>query len=69
MDQESMASLRLDKRLALRRGWISPEELAQELEALPDSADKILVAEDDDAADTEESAPEPESAPAPGLPD
>ena len=33
-------SLRLDRRLTRRRGWISPEELERELEALPDVADK-----------------------------
>lgn len=33
-------NLRLDRRLTSRRGWIPPEELEHELEALPDVADK-----------------------------
>lgn len=61
MDRESMASLRLDKRLAGRRGWIAPEELVAELENLADATDKILGDDDGDEA-VEEAA-------ASGLPD
>ena len=35
-----MSKLRLDKRLSERRGWISPDDLERELEALPDVSDK-----------------------------
>jgi len=41
MDNESLDKLRLDKRLIGRRGWIDAEDLQRELEALPDSSDKI----------------------------
>jgi hypothetical protein len=40
MDRESRDRLRLDRRLIRRRGHLSPEELARELEALPDVAHK-----------------------------
>ena len=33
--------LKLDRRLLRRRGWIDPQDLERELEALPDVADKI----------------------------
>lgn len=48
MVHESMRNLRLDKRLLRRRGWISPEELDKELQALPDGepkAERIPVLE------------------------
>ena len=40
MDEESLKDLRLDRRLLSRLGWISPEELERELEALPDVSHK-----------------------------
>jgi hypothetical protein len=45
MDRESMVRLRLDRRLIRRRGWIAPEELAKELEKLPDVSGKIAPQE------------------------
>ena len=61
MDEESMRNLRLDKRLARRRGWVGAEELERELQGLPDAADKIKPVEED--------APAPEAASsAPGAP-
>ena len=41
MDRETISKLRLDKRLISRRGWISPDDLERELEALPDVSSKI----------------------------
>ena len=35
-----MKKLRPDRRLTGRRGWMAPEELARELERLPDVAAK-----------------------------
>ncbi len=35
-------NLRIDRRLIRRRGWIPPEELERELDALPDVADKAV---------------------------
>jgi hypothetical protein len=45
MDRETISKLRLDRRLALRRGWISPDDLEAELAELPDVSDKIAPAE------------------------
>ena len=41
MDPKAMDNLRLDRRLASRRGWIDPEELSKQLDSLPDVSDKI----------------------------
>lgn len=38
--RDGKAHLRLDRRLALRRGWIAEKELEKELSALPDVAEK-----------------------------
>ena len=43
MFNEAHDALKYDNRLRARRGWVSPDELAQELGVLPDSGDKILV--------------------------
>lgn len=40
MHSDATSKLRLDVRLAGRRGWISPEDLASELAKLPDVTDK-----------------------------
>ena len=48
MVHDSMKNLRFDKRLLRRRGWISAEEFARELESLPDAeprAERIAVLE------------------------
>jgi hypothetical protein len=37
---EHAAKYRLDRRLALRRGWIASDQLDKELNALPDVSDK-----------------------------
>lgn len=39
--------LRLDRRLTRRLGWIPPEELQRELDALPDVSDKVRPPEED----------------------
>ena len=41
MDRKSTKNLRLDRRLAGRKNWISPADLEKELSALPDVSDKI----------------------------
>ncbi len=38
--RDGKAQLRLDRRLALRRGWIAEKELEKELAGLPDVAEK-----------------------------
>ena len=49
MDRETISKLRLDRRLTLRRGWISPDDLERELEALPDVSDKIAPRGEDES--------------------
>jgi len=46
MDRESMGKLKLDRRLIRRRNWISPQELQQELDALPDVSHKLASVEE-----------------------
>jgi len=45
MVHEHLKALRLDRRALRRRGWVSPDELARELAALPDVASKIAEPE------------------------
>jgi hypothetical protein len=40
MLQDAIRSLKLDRRLRNRRGWVSEEELARSLADLPDVKDK-----------------------------
>ena len=40
LHDDATSQLRLDRRLSGRRGWIGEEDLARELERLPDVADK-----------------------------
>ena len=40
MHDDAIKQLRSDRRLAGRRGWIEPSELARQLEQLPDVAAK-----------------------------
>jgi hypothetical protein len=71
MDRESMNRLKFDRRLMRRRGWISEEELAAELEGLPDASHKIAPAEPEapaaPAAPAEPTAPGLSSAPEPST--
>ena len=43
MDSESKQRLRLDRRLIRRRGHIGADELARELEKLPDASHKAVT--------------------------
>ena len=66
MDRDSMERLKLDRRLTGRRNWISPEELAGALEALPGALHKIArtdAAESADGGSTDRSQPRPLSPP------
>lgn len=69
MDRESVAKLRLDRRLAGRRGWIAREELERELEQLPDAADKISSGAEEAGGPAGGGAEPAPAAPSPGLPD
>ena len=73
MNNESIRNLRLDRRLHARRDWIEEKELQAALDALPDVADKIMPAgEDEPVAEQAQAATSPaaESAGSPesGLP-
>ncbi len=46
MKRRSLEKMRLDRRLAGRRGWISHEGLAEEAASLPDASEKIAIIED-----------------------
>ena len=50
MNNESIAKLRVDRRLHRRRDWIGREELERELDALPDVADKIRPPGEDEVS-------------------
>jgi hypothetical protein len=41
MDRKSTEELRLDRRLFGRKNWLSPKDIEQEIEALPDVSHKI----------------------------
>jgi hypothetical protein len=56
MVHDHLATHRLDRRLLRRRNWVSPKQLAKELEALPDVSEKIRPPEEgqETAEETEE---------------
>jgi len=62
MNRDSMKALRFDRRMLQRRGWITHEELEQQLSSLPDAANKVKAGEE------ESSTPAPD-APAGGGPE
>jgi len=43
--QDANSKFRLDRRLAQRRGWITPEQLEKEVGGLPDVSEKGEVVE------------------------
>ncbi len=59
MDRDHIAKLRLDRRLASRRGWTAPNEIEEELAKLPDVSHKIAPQEDTESVGS--SMPESES--------
>jgi hypothetical protein len=59
MNRDSIQKMRLDRRLIRRVGWISEQELEQELAGLPDVSEKMTTlgeaedqASDEGAAET-----------------
>jgi hypothetical protein len=56
-DDATKQLLRLDRRLIGRRGWIGEEDLAREVERLPDVAEKAEIVEAP-ARRREESSPQ-----------
>lgn len=59
MVHDSMRNLQFDRRLTQRRDWVSEKELAAEIEALPDVADKAEVVVDEEEAAKEAPAETP----------
>ena len=59
MDNEAAARLKFDRRLASRRSWVDPEELANELGSLADCTDKIQPAESSEPPAASPPSPEP----------
>ena len=59
MDNEATARLKFDRRLASRRSWVDPEELANELASLVDCSDKIEPAGSSEPPVAPPSSPEP----------
>ncbi len=43
MNRQSLQKLRLDRRLIERSNWISGQELASELDSLPDASHKAVT--------------------------
>ena len=64
MVHDSMRNLKLDKRLARRRGWVEENELETALEGLPDVSEKVELVRVDEPAEASAEAPPPGS-PAP----
>ena len=59
MQDSAKKLLRLDRRMVGRRGWIPPEEVAREIETLPDVSGKAdLVDAPDVARRREEASPQ-----------
>jgi len=46
MDNDSIANLKFDSRMARRRGWVSESELEANAAKLPDVSDKLEVMKD-----------------------
>ena len=57
MVHDHLATHRLDRRLLRRRNWVTPKQLAKELEALPDVSEKIRPAEEGQEAREETKTP------------
>ncbi len=54
MNTEAQNKLKFDRRLHRRKGWLSKEELEAELDALPDSAGKAHVGDDQSEVDSKQ---------------
>jgi hypothetical protein len=57
MVHDHLATHRLDRRLLRRRNWVTPKQLAKELEALPDVSEKIRPPEEEPEAGEETKEP------------
>lgn len=59
MIHDSTRSLKFDRRLLRRRGWVDPEELEKELADLPDVSDKAQPQDEEGAPSPEPAEPPP----------
>jgi len=57
MNKRSLESLRMDRRLAGRGGWISRTDLTRETENLPDASGKIAEKTPDSEPDESDAGP------------
>jgi hypothetical protein len=57
MVHDHLATHRLDRRLLRRRNWVTPKQLAKELEALPDVSEKIRPPEEGQEVEEEPKTP------------
>jgi hypothetical protein len=57
MNLKAERRLKFDRRLQQRVGWVTPGELAAELESLPDVSSKVWVEEPRAATDPQTDAP------------
>jgi hypothetical protein len=60
MEPGSLDKLQYDKRLRLRKGWVSTDETESHLESLPDVSDKIATS-DEEPAESRQTAPSGEN--------
>jgi hypothetical protein len=68
MNRRSLEQLRMDRRLAGRKGWLSREGLAGEAADLPDASGKIAAQEEAPASgEAEATPPEADFQPPTGL--
>ena len=68
MNRRSLEKLRMDRRLAGRKGWISKADLAGETEGLPDASGKIAAKEPEpDSGEIDAVPPEADPQPLTGL--
>ncbi len=57
MERGSLEKLKFDKRLQLRRGWVSEQDTSGHIESLPDVSDKIAVESADQPDDERDVEP------------
>ena len=63
MNRRSLEKLRMDRRLAGRKGWMSRADLARKAEGLPDASGKIAEEEEAEPDPGEADAMPPEANP------
>jgi hypothetical protein len=67
MNRRSLEQLRIDRRLAGRKGWISKADLTGETADMPDASGKIAEKAEPDPGEIDAVPPEADSRPPTGL--